>query len=239
MGGVFNVTLDSSAVLNLLSNATLAVKIVLFILLCMSVFSWTIIFYKLFLFSFVKGENRRFFQLFNDIYDFKKLENFLETNSNKVSARFLLAGLDEFKKIGKSSLPLNVKIKILEDNLKRALLNGKNLELLNLKRGIPFLATCSNSAPFIGLFGTVWGIMHSFHSIGLQKTASLATVAPGISEALIATAFGLVVAIPATMAYNYFLSKLQDINTDFELFANLFLNHIQRNLLAIKGEDGE
>ena len=77
-----------------------------------------------------------------------------------------------------------------------------------LTRNLPFLATCANAAPFIGLFGTVWGIMHSFHSIGMAQSAALATVAPGISEALIATAIGLLVAIfSATIFYNYFLAS--------------------------------
>ena len=95
---------------------------------------------------------------------------------------------------------------------------------------LPILATTANTAPFIGLFGTVWGIMNSFHSIGLSKSASLATVAPGISEALVATAIGLAVAIPATVGYNMFLSKLGQLDTLLGNFAGYFLNRVQREI---------
>ena len=99
-------------------------------------------------------------------------------------------------------------------------------------RGNGFLATIGSVAPFIGLFGTVWGIMNSFHSIGMLKTASLATVAPGISEALVATAIGLLVAVPATIGYNIFMGKIGEIDTLLVNFAGLFLNRVQRELNA-------
>jgi biopolymer transport protein TolQ len=93
---------------------------------------------------------------------------------------------------------------------------------------LSFLATTGNSAPFIGLFGTVWGIMNSFHGIGLKGSASLAVVAPGISEALIATAVGLAAAIPAVIAYNYFLSKISVIEAELRSFSTDLLNMIER-----------
>jgi biopolymer transport protein TolQ len=92
---------------------------------------------------------------------------------------------------------------------------------------VPFLATVGNTAPFIGLFGTVWGIMDSFHSIGMSKSVSLAVVAPGISEALVATAFGLGVAIPSVIAFNYFSNKLDSLNTALESFSSDFLNIVE------------
>ena len=95
-----------------------------------------------------------------------------------------------------------------------------------------FLATAANTAPFIGLFGTVWGIMSTFHAIGAMKSASLATVAPGISEALIATAMGLLVAIPATIGYNTFHGRLGVLETRLVNFAGMFLNRVQRELNA-------
>ena len=95
----------------------------------------------------------------------------------------------------------------------------------------PFLATTGNTAPFIGLFGTVWGIMNSFHGIGLRGSASLAVVAPGISEALVATAAGLAAAIPAVIAFNYFMNKIRIVETEMQSFSADFLNIIERDII--------
>ncbi len=101
---------------------------------------------------------------------------------------------------------------------------------------LSFLATCVNVAPFIGLFGTVWGIMHSFYVIGLMKTATLAAVAPGLSEALVTTAIGLAVAIPASVAYNFLTRVLATIEGELSRFARTFLNRIRREVLIPKME---
>ena len=124
---------------------------------------------------------------------------------------------------------------VVVDNVRRALHQGVGMELGRLNRSLSVLATAANTAPFIGLFGTVWGIMNSFHAIGLMKSASLATVAPGISEALIATAIGLAVAIPATIAYNLFLGRLGGIETLLVNFAGAFLNRVQREINVQRG----
>ena len=97
-----------------------------------------------------------------------------------------------------------------------------------LERGISFLATTGNTAPFIGLFGTVWGIMESFRGIGLKGSASLAVVAPGISEALVATAAGLAAAIPAVVAFNYFNRKIFALRAEMDIFASDFLSTVER-----------
>jgi biopolymer transport protein TolQ len=121
---------------------------------------------------------------------------------------------------------------VVVDNVRRALRQGVGMELSRLHASLSFLATTANTAPFIGLFGTVWGIMNSFHAIGAAKSASLATVAPGISEALIATALGLLVAVPATVGYNSFQGRLAVIDTLLVNFAGSFLNRSQRELNA-------
>ena len=113
-----------------------------------------------------------------------------------------------------------------------ALRQGVDMEMTRLTSSLSFLATSANTAPFIGLFGTVWGIMNTFHAIGAMKSASLATVAPGISEALIATAMGLLVAIPATIGYNTFHGSLGVLETRLVNFAGMFLNRVQRELNA-------
>jgi len=104
-------------------------------------------------------------------------------------------------------------------------------EVQRLEKALPLLATTGNTAPFIGLFGTVWGIMASFHGIGLKGSATLAVVAPGISEALVATAAGLAAAIPAVVAYNHYVNKARALETEMANFANDLLNIIRRDLL--------
>ena len=99
---------------------------------------------------------------------------------------------------------------------------------------VPFLATTGNTAPFIGLFGTVWGIMNSFHNIGMKGSANLAVVAPGISEALVATAAGLAAAIPAVIAFNFFMSKIRVVESELQSFSADFLNIIERDILRIE-----
>jgi biopolymer transport protein TolQ len=114
--------------------------------------------------------------------------------------------------------------------VKRALDQATTAELTRLEKNLGFLATTASTAPFIGLFGTIWGIMHSFHNIGMQGSANLATVAPGVSEALITTAFGLIAAIPAVVLYNYFMGRIRIITAEMENFSSEFLNIIERYL---------
>jgi hypothetical protein len=118
-----------------------------------------------------------------------------------------------------------------QPNVKRALRRAINTEMTRLTQMVPFLATTGNTTPFIGLFGTVWGIMNSFHGIGQRGSASLAVVAPGISEALIATAAGLAVAIPAVIAFNHFMQKIRVIETELHSFSADFLNILDRDIL--------
>jgi biopolymer transport protein TolQ len=118
------------------------------------------------------------------------------------------------------------------DNIARALRRAQQSEVTNLEAMVPFLATTGSTAPFVGLFGTVWGIMNSFISIGAQKNASLDVVAPGIAEALIATAIGLVAAIPAVMAYNYFVRRINVLSNEMDSFSSDMLNIVRRHFLA-------
>ena len=122
----------------------------------------------------------------------------------------------------------------------RAMRRTSALEIARLERYLPFLATTASATPFIGLFGTVWGIMGSFHGIGQQGSANLAVVAPGISEALIATAFGLAAAIPAVIAYNYFVNRVRHWATEMEGFTMDLLNLVARPVhkLARPAKDG-
>ena len=165
---------------------------------------------------------------------FEKAANLREAvqslGSDPTSPLYYIAhqGVLEFnrsKELGNSS-------EVVVDNVRRALRQGVGTELARLQSSLSILATCANTAPFIGLFGTVWGIMSSFHSIGMLKSASLATVAPGISEALVATAIGLAVAVPATIGFNIFMGKLSQVDTLLVNFAGVFLNRVQREINA-------
>jgi biopolymer transport protein TolQ len=124
------------------------------------------------------------------------------------------------------------------ENVKRTLRRAINTEMTRLTQMVPFLATTGNTTPFIGLFGTVWGIMHSFRAIGLKGSANLAVVAPGISEALIATAAGLAVAIPSVIAFNYFNQKIRVIESELQSFSADFLNIVERDILRIERRKG-
>jgi biopolymer transport protein TolQ len=114
------------------------------------------------------------------------------------------------------------------DSINRSLLLASSGEISRLENMMTFLATCGSVTPFIGLFGTVWGIMDAFHQIGVVRSASLVTVAPGIAEALIATALGLFAAVPAVIAYNYFLGRIKELITMMDDFSLEFLNIIER-----------
>ncbi len=211
----------------LLSHATLVVKFVLGLLAAMSLVSWGIIFTKL----FTLASARR--KINNSRYEFQEADGL--RSAIKIMGRDIRSpgyqvaagGVNELNRLDDFS---QEKMHIIMDNLRRALRQSVSEQIQNLSSSLSFLATCANAAPFIGLFGTVWGIMHSFHSIGQMKTAALAAVAPGISEALVATAIGLAVAIPATVAYNHFMGKLSMIEADLVNLAGTFLNRVQREL---------
>jgi biopolymer transport protein TolQ len=156
----------------------------------------------------------------------------MEENANSPLYGITRRGVREFNRINKTGDAE----RLLNDNVRRALRYGIDEEMACLKSSLAFLATTANTAPFIGLFGTVWGIMYSFQAIALMKSVSIATVAPGIAEALIATAVGLFVAIPATCGYNTFRARLTAIEGICITFAGQLLNRMQHE--AAKHKDG-
>ena len=210
----------------LIGQATIVVKIVLGMLAIMSIISWTIMFNKWLTLSSAK---KRAAKGINAFQDAKSLREAVQAVGTDVSSPlFFVAqqGVDEYTRLRDNVNSSTV----IADNVQRSLEQGVSMQSASLSSALPFLATCANSAPFIGLFGTVWGIMHSFQTIGQMKSAALAAVAPGISEALVATAIGLAVAIPAAIGYNMFLGKLQDIEVQLNSFSGVFLNRVQREL---------
>ena len=199
----------------MVSQASFVAKIVLALLLIMSVISWGLMIQKAVSLSSASKKAIIGTDNFDKAASLRDAVQSL--GSDPASPLYFIAhqGVQEFNK----SKELGNSTDVVVDNVRRALRQGVASELARLQKSLSLLATTANTAPFIGLFGTVWGIMSSFHAIGLLKTASLATVAPGISEALIATAIGLGVAVPATIGYNIFVGKLSQIHTLLVNFA--------------------
>ncbi|WP_320008805.1 MotA/TolQ/ExbB proton channel family protein [Maridesulfovibrio sp.] len=222
--------LPQGGIFAMLSQATLVVKCVLGLLAGMSLWSWTIIFWKL----ISLGRARTLILKGNKIMEEADSLSSGLTEISRIEAsplnRIGTAAVKEYRVLEKSAVSSSHKRRLIKDTLRRILRRQVSSELKKLTSSLSFLATCANGAPFIGLFGTVWGIMNSFHSIGSAKSAALAAVAPGISEALVATAIGLAVAIPATIFYNFFLGVLNGIETELVNFAGTFLNRVEREV---------
>ena len=198
--------------IHIISNASLMVKFVLLLLLFFSVMSWSIIIIKV---RYIRKA-------------FKESDLFIDYFWK---SRDLASAFTKAKQLSGSPEPSLRHGFSGSDNVKRALRRAINTEMTRISQMVPFLATTGNTTPFIGLFGTVWGIMNSFHGIGQRGSASLAVVAPGISEALVATAAGLAVAIPAVIAFNHFMQKIRVIETELHSFSADFLNILDRDIL--------
>lgn len=218
-------------------EADIIVQSVLVLLLSMSVVSWGIIVLKVRLFKRAERENERFLERFWESRNLGELYNELAADKKvqgpPVDMVFRSAYLEFSKlKIDDKSRPQDASNAGVgqegTETIERAIKKAAASELSRLERFLGFLATTGSTAPFIGLFGTVWGIMIAFRRIGQTGSASLAVVAPGISEALIATAVGLFAAIPAVIAYNHFVSRLREVNGDLDSFATDLLNLLSR-----------
>ncbi len=201
------------SIIQLIFQAGYVVKAVFFVLLVFSVVSWTIIFYKWRLFSMADKETSNFIRVYSSTLDPKDL--YISTKRFNISP---LANL--FRSV------YSEKAYSDKDELKRMLKRYSILEASKLEKYLNFLATTGSTTPFIGLFGTVWGIMNTFRGIGGAGSASLAVVAPGIAEALIATALGLVAAIPAVVAYNYYLSRANRMIVEIDDFSEELVDYI-------------
>lgn len=232
-------------IVQMVLHAGLMVKFVLLILLGFSVTSWAIILMKIRLFKKARAETEEFLELFWESQDMKEIFRASEELVYSPVARLFKAGYAEFAKIRKiqalGTAPGSGSVqkiergegrswKVMMNNLERSLRKAMVDQVSRLDTALNFLATTGNTAPFIGLFGTVWGIMESFRGIGMRGSASLAVVAPGISEALIATAAGLAAAIPAVVAFNYFSNRVSEFSAEMEIFSSDFLSIVERRL---------
>lgn len=234
-GGMLLAQAQNESIWELILGGELLVQLVLLLLVLMSVVSWGIILSKWLTLRKIESQNAAFLKKF---WDSNRLEDaFAVVDSFEASpvAQVFRSGYRELRRLtddrpmtegNEATLPPD-----RMNNLHRAMRRAKAAQRMSMERFLPFLATTGSASPFIGLFGTVWGIMRAFQKIGVTGAATLSTVGGPISEALIATAVGLLAAIPAVMAYNYFVSRLRKILTDTDNFSSDFLNIVQRHFV--------
>lgn len=216
----------------IIQKSTLVGQLVLAVLLLMSVASWAVIIQKLFSLSAARKKAEAGLSRFTNARDLREAVQSLGGEISSPVYHVAQHGVAEFNRLKEAGNSNDV----IANNVERALNQGVSEATGKLSGSLSFLATAANTAPFIGLFGTVWGIMTSFHDIAQMKSATIAQVAPGISEALIATAIGLFVAIPATIGYNSFQSRLGVIEAELNNFAGVFLNRVQREVNTVKNK---
>jgi biopolymer transport protein TolQ len=211
----------------LVKEASFVVQFVMLILMAASVASWTFIFAKRKELKQAITITDEFENKFWSGLDLIELYKTLSSNEFAPEGieKIFLAGYKEFSRMSQKG-EINPEIKV--ENAQRTMRIELNRELERLDERLPFLATVASSSPYVGLFGTVWGIMNSFRALGGVQQATMAHVAPGIAEALIATAIGLFAAIPAVIAYNSFSTRLERLAGRYELFVDEFVVLLQR-----------
>jgi biopolymer transport protein TolQ len=228
-----------SEIFKLIATAGIVAKIILLILFIFSIFSWAVIFFKLYQIRRADKGAREFLELFSKVDSLNQLRHSAEqTIENPLSAIFK-EGYNRFLEIknGKSGL-LSDRTAFL-NAIDRRLKGTIEDETSYYEGYLSFLATTGNVTPFIGLFGTVWGIIHAFQQIGFQGTANIAAVAPGIAEALITTASGLATAVPAVIGYNYLLNRLRKLSSKMEVFTGEFMAFLEAEIWSLEKDVSE
>lgn len=221
---------------DLFLQASILVQLVMLTLLIISVVSWAFIFQRNKALSLASKEIKKFEDRFWSGADLNRLYQELSARQSIGGlASLFCAGFKEFVRLSKSG---NTHPDTIMDGTHRAMRVSLSREVDNLESHLPFLATAGSISPYIGLFGTVWGIMNSFIALGGQHQATLAMVAPGIAEALIATAMGLFAAIPAVVAYNRFSHQVEKLENNYANFMEEFSSILHRQALA-NSKDGQ
>jgi biopolymer transport protein TolQ len=225
-------------ILRLLGDASPLTKVVLLILLLFSAVSWGIILYKIWVYRRAERQTSTFLGVFRKSSKFSEVQAVCPSLPASPLVGLFQSGYAELNaqlRAGQTSdgpkpstTPVRPTLKSL-DAVDRALLRATTVEMTKLEQRVPFLATTASITPFIGLFGTVWGIMTSFSNIGAAGSSSLGVVAPGIAEALVATAAGLFAAIPAVYFYNHFTNRVKHFSAEMDDFSLEFLNISERN----------
>ena len=215
----------------LILQADLVVRLVMLVLLFFSVITWSIIFEKTTKLKRLNKSANNFESLFWSGISIEKMQKDLGSSPTHPMEAVFFSAMKELDFLSTQKNTLKSATKIDEYRIEKIMLSTLNKEIESLERNISFLATTGSSAPFIGLFGTVWGIMNSFQSIATSKNTSLAIVAPGIAEALLATAFGLLAAIPAVIAYNKISSDTNRYITRIEIFIQDLSTILSKNII--------
>lgn len=218
---------EFATMLSLLSHATIIVKLTLLILIVLSAISWGLIGQKLLVLYRVNRDDKAFHAQFWQGGDMNALyQQIADQQTNSVMQITFCAGFGEFIKIAQMANPSSQFI----ESMRRAMKAAAQREIHTLEAHNTFLATVGSVSPYIGLFGTVWGIMHAFMGLEHATQATLQAVAPGIAEALIATAIGLFAAIPAAIAYNRFTANIDQLIMQIDVFVEEFSNILQRKM---------
>lgn len=223
-------------ILDLVRGSGPLVQAVLYMLVLFSVGSWGIIFYKYRQVRTAKNESQKFIEIFWDSRNLSSIHDASRGLKLSPVAQVFRAGYEELVRVSRSKKEtLQGEAFTTElggvDNVARAMKRAMSVEITKLEKSLTFLATTASTTPFVGLFGTVWGIMNAFRGLSVTHSSSIQAVAPGIAEALIATAAGLAAAIPALMAYNHFVQRIKVLATDMENFSHEFLNIAERHFL--------
>lgn len=221
-------------------ESSIAAQIIMSVLAIFSIWSWAIFLKKMFYFSKIKSLSKRFFSNYSYCQDIKELENMGYLLNDNPYGRILESGIEEYKKL-KESKPMpsfgqNTKKENprlneeLFDNIRLAMERTKITEISELETSLPVLSTFVSVSPFLGLLGTVWGIMQAFLEIRVRGSAHITIVAPGISDALITTVYGLLVAIPALIFYNIFRSRLNNLDSEFNKFISEVFVRLRKDI---------
>ncbi|HZC01997.1 MAG TPA: protein TolQ [Gammaproteobacteria bacterium] len=219
------------SIINLIMDASLLVKLVMLVLVLASLWSWTIIFSKRFAMRRARRAADSFEDRFWSAEDLSTLYSRITGRGHEPSGmeRIFEVGFREFARLRKRE---GIDPRAVLEGAQRSMRVALNREIEELEHSLSFLATVGSVSPYIGLFGTVWGIMNSFQALGNVHQATLGMVAPGISEALVATAMGLFAAIPAVIAYNRYSSDLDRLFSRYDIFLEEFSSILQRQVHA-------
>jgi len=222
------------SIVSLIVNASVLVQLVMLLLLVVSILAWTIIFNKWKMVRAAKQAAESFEDQFWSGGDLGRLYEHVNSNNNSTGLELIFkAGFKEYVKLRQKGEPDPMAVVEGAQRMMRVRLNR---EADKLETSLQFLATVGSTSPYVGLFGTVWGIMNSFRALGNVQQATLAMVAPGIAEALIATAMGLFAAIPAVVAYNRFRTDVERLISHYDNFVDEFTSILQRQAHAGKSE---
>ncbi len=229
---IFRIFLESST----------AAQIIMTLLAVFSIWSWAIFFKKLFDFSKLGRFSRKFLSTYQFHHSIRELENMGPLLDDNPYGRILMSGIDEFKKLKSTKNRYSRQqdqqsestrwTDELSDNIRLAMERTKITEISLLETSLPTLSTFVSVSPFLGLLGTVWGIMVAFLDIRARGSAHISIVAPGISDALITTVYGLLVAIPALIFYNIFRSRINTLSAELDKFANEAYSRFRTDLLS-------